>query len=182
MPQVKDKVTGRFLAGKKYTCLDCTKFLSTCRAVRCHSCDLKNRWQKAEYIKFQKDYNKGNKRAEGHTPWNRGKKFAAVSGERNYNWKGGVTNASKLERCHFQKLIQPQIFARDNYTCQVCGEYGGYLHADHIQAWAEYPELRFQLDNCRTLCRACHYYITFKRKMPSASKWGLNGWLDKKVG
>jgi len=38
---------------------------------------------------------------------------------------------------------------------------------------AKYPDLRYDVNNGRTLCRACHYYITFKRKMPSTSRWGL---------
>ena len=40
----------------------------------------------------------------------------------------------------FRNKIQKQVFERDNYTCQMCGQYGGNLQVDHIQAWADFVE------------------------------------------
>ena len=80
------------------------------------------------------------------------------------------------ERRRFQREVQKEVFERDDYTCQICGERGGYLHVDHIKSWADYPELRFKTDNCRTLCMACHYYVTFKRKLPKGVKWGYTSY------
>jgi len=48
------------------------------------------------------------------------------------------------------------VFERDDYTCQACGIRGGKLEADHIKPWAYFEDLRFELDNGRTLCRGCH--------------------------
>lgn len=95
-------------------------------------------------------------------------------GRRPWNKVGeGITSQNRLERNRFRVQIQPLVLARDNYTCQMCDQYSGYLHVDHIKGWAEYPELRFNMDNCRTLCRVCHFYITFKRKLPTTSTWGI---------
>lgn len=95
-------------------------------------------------------------------------------------WKGhppkrraGVTSAERLDRHYFTANIALAVFERDDYTCQMCLVRGGILHADHIKSWKDYPDLRFELSNCRTLCRPCHYFVTFKRKMPPNSKWGL---------
>ena len=48
------------------------------------------------------------------------------------------------------------VFERDNWTCQACNVRGGTLNADHIKPFYLFPELRFSLDNGRTLCVACH--------------------------
>jgi hypothetical protein len=100
-------------------------------------------------------------------------------GEKSHFWKGGVSklNYKKelLERIRFRNTIQKQVFERDNYTCQICSQYGGDLQVDHIQEWSEYVELRFNIDNCRTLCMKCHYFITFGKPMPKNIKtWGNN--------
>lgn len=48
------------------------------------------------------------------------------------------------------------VFKRDDWTCQICGIRGSYLEADHIKPFAYFPELRYELDNGRTLCKKCH--------------------------
>ena len=99
-------------------------------------------------------------------------KLKALKKEKNPAWKGGITAFNKLERDRFQKTMQKQVFERDDYTCQLCFKRGGILHVDHIQPFAEYIEGRFNMDNCRTLCVKCHYFITFKKIMPKNNKWG----------
>lgn len=48
------------------------------------------------------------------------------------------------------------VFKRDNYTCQCCGKVGGKLNAHHKMNFADYPDLRFDVDNGTTLCFGCH--------------------------
>lgn len=83
------------------------------------------------------------------------------SGENCARWNGGVSKLHKTERQLAMqtleyKLWRTAVFMRDNFTCQGCGTEGGYLEADHIKSWALYPELRYAIDNGRTLCRECH--------------------------
>lgn len=103
-----------------------------------------------------------------------GKKYPHLQGINHWRWEGGKTSESEKQRVRFRRVMQQKIFQRDNYTCQICEQYSGYLQVDHIKKWADFPELRFELDNCRTLCMACHYYITFKRKFPQGVVWGHN--------
>ena len=79
------------------------------------------------------------------------------TGEINPNWKGGVTPVNEVIRKTNGYLIwRDSVFQRDDYTCQECGTHGGELNAHHIKPFAEYPELRFQVDNGKTLCVDCH--------------------------
>lgn len=79
-------------------------------------------------------------------------------GEKAWNWKGGVTPlAQKIRHSIEYKLWRKAVFERDGYMCVWCGSSkSGALNADHIQEFALYPELRFAIDNGRTLCVSCH--------------------------
>lgn len=78
-------------------------------------------------------------------------------GEKNPAWKGGITPLNKTLRNSREYILwREAVFARDNYTCIWCGARGVYLNADHIKPFAHYPELRFAIDNGRTLCVPCH--------------------------
>jgi hypothetical protein len=73
------------------------------------------------------------------------------------NWRGGLTEISKRIRGQDEyKLWRSAVFERDKFTCIWCGQVGGKLNADHIKPFALYPELRFAIDNGRTLCIECH--------------------------
>lgn len=99
---------------------------------------------------------------------------SAKSGSDSRFWKGGITPMNKTERTKFRLHLQSQVLRRDNFTCQLCGKRGGNLQVDHIQSWSEYVELRFNLDNCRTLCMDCHYQVTFGKPKPKNVIWGHN--------
>ncbi len=78
-------------------------------------------------------------------------------GEKNPAWKGGITPINeKIRRSPEYILWRKAVFERDNYICVWCKATKVFLEADHIKPFALYPELRFAIDNGRTLCRECH--------------------------
>jgi len=93
-------------------------------------------------------------------------------GSENHFWRGGVSKVNESIRKSLEyKLWRESVFERDNYTCIWCGTRGGKLNADHIKPFALYPELRFAIDNGRTLCVPCHKTTdTYGWKMKSFSE------------
>lgn len=84
----------------------------------------------------------------------------SMLGDKNPLWKGGVTSENhKIRKSLQMKEWRRAVFKRDNFTCQICGQVGGNLNADHIKQFAHYPELRFDLSNGRTLCKPCHLKV-----------------------
>ena len=84
-------------------------------------------------------------------------KRCSCLGERGSNWKGGITPINHRIRNSIEyKLWRETVFKRDNWTCVWCGQRGGKLNADHIKSFSLFPELRFAIDNGRTLCKPCH--------------------------
>lgn len=73
-------------------------------------------------------------------------------------WKGGIypINLSIRKSLEY-KLWREAVFKRDNFSCVLCGNNkSGNLEADHIKPFSTYPEIRFAIDNGRTLCKECH--------------------------
>ena len=73
--------------------------------------------------------------------------------ENHPNWKGGTQPRDMTKQAKWGK----QVFERDNYTCQECGQRGGNLHAHHIKGFTENKKDRWKLENGQTLCIKCHY-------------------------
>lgn len=86
-------------------------------------------------------------------------------GEDAPNWQGGITQETKKGRgCKAYKDWQFAVFKRDNFKCIRCGS-GSQLEADHVQDWVEYPELRYEVSNGRTLCHPCHKVMTTLKRL-----------------
>ncbi|MBR4556163.1 MAG: hypothetical protein IKO15_01665 [Clostridiales bacterium] len=60
-------------------------------------------------------------------------KIGLMTGENHPNWRGGKTVFKLLLREFFHVNQAPEILARDNYQCQLCGKTHTALHVHHIR-------------------------------------------------
>ncbi len=105
---------------------------------------------------------------KGLIPWSKGKKNPYVTGSNNKQWKGGITPAHmKIRNSTEMREFVLKILKRDRFTCKFCGRYRKVgdrvvLNVHHIKPFALFPELRFDENNCITLCVECHYKVHSK--------------------
>ena len=144
----------------------------------------------ASLIKNNKEhpYWLGKKRPSFPSEKTRKKIREANKGEKNYfygkhflgdmspNWKGGISKLrDKIKNTFQYRQWRSDVFTRDNFTCQKCGEKSGngkaiYLEAHHIKPFAEirekyqiktleealHCEELWNINNGQTLCLKCH--------------------------
>lgn len=132
----------------------------------CNCCSV-SRMLKINGIKLRKPHKK-----KGTLPWNKGKPYLQIRGEKNPNWKGGITNLNQqIRHCIEYKNWIRLIFERDDYTCKLCNQRGGNLEVDHypkrfsniikddnIKSYQDAQKCLelWALTNGRTLCLKCH--------------------------
>lgn len=86
-----------------------------------------------------------------------GDKSVHYSGANNPNWKENATEKNYSERySQDYKNWRINVFKKDLYTCQCCGQRSGDLEAHHLNDFATHEELRMVLENGITLCKSCH--------------------------
>lgn len=139
------------------------------------------------HLKLRYEYKKGNHHSEEHKQkislsaikagvgkWMVGRTPSFITQGKHYVkkgsdsplWKGGLTPLNSRIRGSLEyRNWRKAVFLRDNWTCVWCGAKGVTLNADHIKPFAYFPELRFDIDNGRTLCVDCHKKTdTYKKK------------------
>lgn len=82
-----------------------------------------------------------------------GKLYITTKESEKFPWE-----KTKKQQRHDPAYIswRTRVFERDRYTCAICGQVGGELNAHHIRPFKDFPDLRLELDNGVTLCKACH--------------------------
>lgn len=87
-------------------------------------------------------------------------------GDKHPRYKGNQILRRRGMNNYEYKSWRTAVFRNDNFTCQSCGVKSGMIEAHHIKPWADYPELRFDVSNGITLCRACHYRVHGREYKP----------------
>jgi len=141
------------------TCIDCgCSWLRRIdnHGIRCRSCAIKEVQTRPEIIAARRETGRKVMAAfGGKIPQPPNKKI--LRGPDHPFWRGGVTTKNEAARKSRQaERWRVAVFERDDYKCTICGIRGGVLNADHIKPFSLFPELRYSLENGRTLCYSCH--------------------------
>ena len=79
------------------------------------------------------------------------------NGKDHWAWRGGSYDEDRridMGRAKYRKW-RTAVLERDSCTCVLCGNKFD-LNVDHIKPYANYPKLRYSLNNGRVLCVVCH--------------------------
>lgn len=130
--------------------------------------------------KFSKDYPVNRGCPKGHkypkdrqfTKEHRRKLQQARFGDKNPAWRGGTSHLiPKIRNLFEYRQWRSDVFTRDKYTCQICGDNkGGNLEAHHIRPISMlirenniktsedslFCEALWNINNGQTLCLKCH--------------------------
>ncbi|HDY68434.1 hypothetical protein LCGC14_1872210 [marine sediment metagenome] len=129
----------------------------------------KQGFQKGHKLGFQKGYHPKNEFKKGHIPWikdkhhtkkskekNRQAMLGKMMGKDNPNWQNG--KSFEPYSTDWTETLKRSIRERDNYICQVSGQYGNSVH--HI----DYDKKNCNPDNLITLCKRCNSKVNSNRK------------------
>lgn len=161
-------------------CIECNKDLVKFQKKFCSATCLNNfNWRDNDYRKKQTKSHSGKRgplseetrkkiglansialRGYKHTEESRknnseSKKKLVLEGK-HHLWRGGITPINRAIRISFPyRVWRRSVLERDGYKCTWCST-NDKLQADHIKPFSTFPELRFDINNGRTLCIDCH--------------------------
>jgi len=96
------------------------------------------------------------------------------------SWNHTLTNKERSDKRRYPEYYKwrADVYLRDDYTCQKCGNKTGTLNAHHIEGYADNRGLRTELSNGITLCEDCHnnFHSIYRRK--HASKKEFEEWIS----
>lgn len=98
-------------------------------------------------------------------PWIRGERNGMFGrcGPLNPNYKDGSSpERQRLCVSSRWKCVVRRVRKRDNDCCHRCAAPRSgprSMHMHHVKPWAGNPELRFEVSNVVSICRACHEWL-----------------------
>jgi len=79
------------------------------------------------------------------------------AGELHYKYKKDRTKLVDKRRSSIMyNEFKKRVKIRDSNRCMDCGEIKEKMEVNHIYPWAQFPRLRFDVNNGEVLCKECH--------------------------
>lgn len=85
-----------------------------------------------------------------------------MCGKNSHRFRHDISNEEREISRRFEgySFWRREVFKRDKFTCQVCGDRkGGNLNAHHLNSYNWDKDNRTNIDNGVTLCEKCHMYF-----------------------
>jgi 5-methylcytosine-specific restriction endonuclease McrA len=138
----------------------------------CKDCKNKERRTGKPVHKFPK----------GMTPWNKGQRKPNEERARPKSSRPKI-GYGKTRCAYNYRDWRRKVFERDGYKCLECGT-TEKLHPHHIVSWKASEELRFSVDNGKTLCASCHCRLeaTGRPAWNKGTKGVVKAWNKGKTG
>lgn len=116
----------------------------------------------------------GKKKSAEHIENHRKALIGVASGDKNPNWKGGISSDNKRGRSTSEhRLWRESVLLNANYKCEYCGVEQGsrceccghtiHLHAHHKIHFSKDKTLRYDVSNGMALCEKCHHLEHYKQ-------------------
>ncbi|BDR82560.1 HNH endonuclease [Clostridium tetani] len=122
--------------------------------IKCEICGKVLKRNSYEIIKYAHHYCSEVCKIEGY------KLLFSGKNNPNYNPNKAYEDRIKNRNIEGYKEWIRQVYKRDDYTCQCCGDNKGHnLNAHHILNYSEYKDLRLDINNGITLCKKCHKHF-----------------------
>lgn len=105
------------------------------------------------------------------------------SGENNSNWRADLSEEERINKRSYPEYTEfvKRVFARDNYTCQCCGQKHGDLEVHHLNGYSWFIEGRTDETNAILLCSTCHANYHNKYGNKNVRKEDFEEWFGQVV-
>lgn len=100
------------------------------------------------------------------------------------NWNLNLSQEEREQGRNYPEYIEfiKKVLARDNYTCQCCGDNkGGNLNVHHLDGYNWCVEKRTDETNGITLCETCHKNFHLKYDYGNNTKEQFEEWYGEAV-
>lgn len=105
------------------------------------------------------------------------------SGKNHYKWDDNKTDEERINKRNYPEYIDfvKRVLARDNYTCQCCGQIHGDLNVHHLNSYNWFEAGRTDPNNGITLCEKCHINFHLQYGKGDNTKEQFEEWIGHTV-
>ena len=148
-------------------------YMKTGETVKCYVCGKEFYKIKSQIDRSEKHFCSEKCKCEHQT---------TLRGELNPQYNPNLTDEERIANRDYIEYTKwrEEVYKRDNYTCQRCGDNkGGNLVAHHLNGYDTFKEQRTEVNNGVTLCNVCHKEFHSLYGYGNNTKEQYEEWISK---